>query len=541
MQNVDIEFITVNLAGPIRREAFNGRKYLVASARLIVPGVLPGSDGPLLYPPEEIVRNYSDWNGMPLVAKNVSGFPRATSTAHPFKDGKPTTARSPVILAAQGVGWWYNTSIDPTTANLDGEAWFDEEDTRRVDSRILTRLEAGQTIEVSSGLGLTKVPAPPGSTHNDGRPFSSVARNYHPDHVAVLIDEIGACSIKDGCGILVNSDGSLYQETYALEFAEAILANELPSASANVTPDKACKILKDGTVHGKPLTDKQRGMFGSICGKRDKSTNSYGGDTMPLTPAQRAEHVTFITTNCECWKDPADLDILNKMTDDKLVKLKSSTETGKKLAAIAGVVTTKFGEDVTNVMAVNAEGGYEALMKKCKDVMKPTGNETPTVPPPPPVPVTPTSNFGVEDVKKVLNALTPAERQLFYSPEDRAALSHSRAIVQREFDGVVAQLKAIVANTTDAKKKMVIEHELAANTTPDKLENLVKTLVLVSGTEGTPTPTSNNQPSLLFGLMGGPTPQQSQGRVVYNESANLETPDMEYKDDKINAAMRRSG
>lgn len=40
----------------------------------------------------------------------------------------------------------------------------------------------------------------------------------------------------------------------------------LPSASADISPEKARQILHDGTVHGKPLTDQQRKFFGAIGG-----------------------------------------------------------------------------------------------------------------------------------------------------------------------------------------------------------------------------------------------------------------------------------
>lgn len=33
-----------------------------------------------------------------------------------------------------------------------------------------------------------------------------------------------------------------------------------------LTSDKAKKILKDGSVHGHPLTAKQKGLFGAIAG-----------------------------------------------------------------------------------------------------------------------------------------------------------------------------------------------------------------------------------------------------------------------------------
>lgn len=43
----------------------------------------------------------------------------------------------------------------------------------------------------------------------------------------------------------------------------------LPSDDADVSPEKARKILEDGEANGKPLTKKQRGFFGAIAGKKD--------------------------------------------------------------------------------------------------------------------------------------------------------------------------------------------------------------------------------------------------------------------------------
>lgn len=49
----------------------------------------------------------------------------------------------------------------------------------------------------------------------------------------------------------------------------------MPSAKADVTPAKACAIVRDGGVHDasgkwRPLTQAQRGMFGAICGQAKK-------------------------------------------------------------------------------------------------------------------------------------------------------------------------------------------------------------------------------------------------------------------------------
>lgn len=40
-----------------------------------------------------------------------------------------------------------------------------------------------------------------------------------------------------------------------------------PSTKAKLSPAKAEKILKDGSVRGHPITSKQRGFFGVVAGK----------------------------------------------------------------------------------------------------------------------------------------------------------------------------------------------------------------------------------------------------------------------------------
>ena len=81
-----MEFLTANFAGTTRRETRDGREYIVVPATLIVPGVLNGSQGPLLYPLDEIQRTADAWNGMPMVV------------GHPTENGKPVSARSPAVL-----------------------------------------------------------------------------------------------------------------------------------------------------------------------------------------------------------------------------------------------------------------------------------------------------------------------------------------------------------------------------------------------------------------------------------------------------------
>lgn len=175
----------------IRRTTLQGREYLVAPLTLIVPGVLNGSQGPLLYPPEEIERSVDDWNHIPIVVE------------HPVSsNGEPVSARDPDILAKQGIGVVLRAKV--RNGKLKAEGWFDVESTRRVDSRILDALRAGRPIELSTGLYTDKEPVSDDSVYN-GRPYRAIARNYRPDHLAILFDATGACSVRDGCGVNVNT------------------------------------------------------------------------------------------------------------------------------------------------------------------------------------------------------------------------------------------------------------------------------------------------------------------------------------------------
>jgi hypothetical protein len=203
-----METILANLSSAkTRRTTINGREYLVAPLSLIVPGVLNGSKGALYYPPEEISRDPGAWNGMPLVVY------------HPSRNGEHVSGRDPEILESQGVGYVYRAAVN-SDGKLAGEGWFDVEAVKKVDQSmaerksakgdpaydaILPRLEAGLPIELSTGLFTENEPAEAGANYN-GKPYSFIARNYRPDHLAILPDQKGACSNDDGCGVLVNEE-----------------------------------------------------------------------------------------------------------------------------------------------------------------------------------------------------------------------------------------------------------------------------------------------------------------------------------------------
>ena len=185
--------IVANLAGKARKATLNGRRYLVVPVVMIVPGVLSGSYGPLLYPEEEVSRNVDSWNGIPITVR------------HPTVNGQPVSINAPGIRSRFAVGHLYAARYN---GQLEAEAWIDIELATKIDIRILNALLEGRSIEVSTGLFTQNYKAKPGS-HHKGRPYLYIARNYRPDHLALLPDETGACSLKDGCGIRFNSLSNL--------------------------------------------------------------------------------------------------------------------------------------------------------------------------------------------------------------------------------------------------------------------------------------------------------------------------------------------
>ncbi len=186
-----METLLINFRPHARRVTEGGREYLVAPMSLINPGVLPGSKGPLLYTPEDTQLAAESWNHVPI------------TVYHPTEPltNRPLSATAPGVLDRQGIGEVRKAAF---LGKLRAEGWFDIERTRKIDPRIYNSLIKGEMLELSTGLFTDNEPAAPGSNHN-GRGYDYIARAHRPDHLAVLPDQVGACSLRDGCGVLVNS------------------------------------------------------------------------------------------------------------------------------------------------------------------------------------------------------------------------------------------------------------------------------------------------------------------------------------------------
>lgn len=185
MANFAYENLIANLSGGVRRERLDGRDYFVAPLSLVVPGILNGSRGPLLYTKEDAKKHAKAWDGSPIVVY------------HPTRNGKPISASDPAVVH---IGVVKNSKFND---KVQAEAWIDVENAKDHDERVYDALVNGTPMEVSTGLGTDIEAVAPGTTLN-GEFYTGIARNWRSDHLALLPDQTGACSLRDGCGLMIN-------------------------------------------------------------------------------------------------------------------------------------------------------------------------------------------------------------------------------------------------------------------------------------------------------------------------------------------------
>ncbi len=186
----DAKLITFQLeinAVAARSETVNNVEYLVIPCVAVKEMVLNG----ILLPASEIARTGENgtWNGLPV------------PVSHPRDaDGWAVSARSKDQMLASA-GLFFDASVDTADEHkLSGNIWVDLERAyaRGTDvERALSQLRNGHSAEVSTAF-YSEVEFLSGTFA--GVEYFGVFRDILPDHVAILLDEIGACSQEDGCG-----------------------------------------------------------------------------------------------------------------------------------------------------------------------------------------------------------------------------------------------------------------------------------------------------------------------------------------------------
>jgi hypothetical protein len=186
-----MEQFIVNISGSAYTENILGEEYRVVPLSMLVEGVLTGSKGPVFYPSQEIHNAAASWNNVPITLD------------HPSVGNKHIYIRTnPHLLHDFELGFIRNSIFDN---KLRAEGCFNVAKCKRLSPELLNRIDSNTPIDLSTGLDADVEPA---NGLFNGRGFDYIARNHRPDHLAILLNQRGACSQADGCGVLVNSENS---------------------------------------------------------------------------------------------------------------------------------------------------------------------------------------------------------------------------------------------------------------------------------------------------------------------------------------------
>lgn len=164
----------------------NGKEYISVPAVIMVEGVHHGSQGKVLHTAEYLSVNVEDWDDIPV------------TITHPMKGGNYVgVAECPEYITG-------HTTHTVWEDGLKTELVLDVDKLSKISPKTLKSLQANEPIEVSIGTFSENIEE---KGTFKGEDYDAKTVSYIPDHVAILPDDIGACSYVDGCGIRVYKKG----------------------------------------------------------------------------------------------------------------------------------------------------------------------------------------------------------------------------------------------------------------------------------------------------------------------------------------------
>ena len=164
----------------------NGKEYISVPAVIMVEGVHHGSQGKVLHTAEYLSVNVEDWDDIPV------------TITHPMKGGNYVgVAECPEYITG-------HTTHTVWEDGLKTELVLDVNKLSKISPKTLKSLQANEPIEVSIGTFSENIEE---KGTFKGEDYDAKTVSYIPDHVAILPDDIGACSYVDGCGIRVYKKG----------------------------------------------------------------------------------------------------------------------------------------------------------------------------------------------------------------------------------------------------------------------------------------------------------------------------------------------
>lgn len=379
----------VNFTGKVHYDQIGEKKYLVAPMIMLTEGVHEGSEGPLFYPGDEISKTPEVWNHKPVILY------------HPQAG---ISACDPVILSNRQVGLIMNTRAGKISVSINNEkkkivalkaeAWLDEERMAKIDERISQAIEKNEMMELSTGL-FTDNAAEEGEWN--GTEYDTVARNYRPDHLALLPDLKGACSIEDGAGFLkLNAKaGKIAVTSNAMSHSNirSLLNSWLQEKDDDVwiedVYDEFFVFMKDGKLYKgtysivdnviqvtESFTEvirvtEYRTKDGEFIGNRNEAKRKE----LEMKKEQTVD--ALIKSNSNSWLEKdrdalmkMDESFLTKMTDSEKLAAEKAVENAAKKAADELAAKKKVEEEAT-VLTANANGKEKTVEDYINDKSMP--------------------------------------------------------------------------------------------------------------------------------------------------------------------------
>jgi hypothetical protein len=228
----------------LRTESLHGREHWVLPVVMLVEGVHTGSLGPLFYNNEVISNSTDQWNGIPVTVNHPEdGQGNFVSVNSPDKNNSI-------------VGLIYNAHMED--GRLKAEAWVDIGVLKEHYPTAYEYIKQGRAVDVSTGAK-QKHDIEEGTYNNEQ--YKAVVSNIYPDHLALLPEQVGACSWDDGCGVrnseimdakekLSNLFKNFQDGIVALMGSEQeIKSNQINMSNTSATPCTVNELIANEATH----------------------------------------------------------------------------------------------------------------------------------------------------------------------------------------------------------------------------------------------------------------------------------------------------
>jgi hypothetical protein len=175
----------------VKRQSMAGEEYIVVPITMLAEGVHCGNQGCFLYDKKIIAESVKAWAGKPITVN------------HPADGlGQPCLCNTPNIFDCYVIGHVFNPRLENAALKADG--WLNLKRMASISNNLLDKLLKGDMINVSTGLTANGLSEKGGVWNNEQ--YIGEILGITPDHLAILPNDDGACSLQDGCGVRNKAD-----------------------------------------------------------------------------------------------------------------------------------------------------------------------------------------------------------------------------------------------------------------------------------------------------------------------------------------------